>query len=226
MIYLYWEDAGSPRHWYYSLCLETVRRHNEVVLLGTDDVGTLPDGLRDVYVIHRVDWIRKDWVARHGGLWLDMDFVCFESLKPLEAVGAAFDFVGFKEWPGNWMDNFFAGRPGSKVLRHAADYALERCRRGSPAWLSTNADAIADALGNHPWGRHLQIPTHLVSPVSVLDPGWFTADLPASEDLGGFDCFGFMTSYHGLRDWLANQTRESFLAGGSRLAGLFRRALG
>jgi len=31
MIYLYWE--GDIRHWYYELCLETIRIHNPSVVV-------------------------------------------------------------------------------------------------------------------------------------------------------------------------------------------------
>jgi hypothetical protein len=228
-IYLYWE--GDNRHWYYSLCLRSVHRHNPTArLLSRQDVeaviGTLPPELDRVYVIHRVDWLRKKFVEAVGGLWLDMDFICFRPLDSLVALAKDFDYVSYREWPGNQMDNLFAARKGSPILRDAAEYALEQVRRHGQdvAWLSTNADAINHALKQNAWGFHLEISTHLISPVTVMDPHWFCADLAPWENLDEFQCFGFITSYHGLRGWLASQTEEQFLNGRSRLAALFRRA--
>ncbi|AMV24186.1 hypothetical protein VT84_07300 [Gemmata sp. SH-PL17] len=228
-IYLYWE--GDRRHWYYDLCLETVRAHNPTArVLTRRDVegvlGPLPRELDDVYVTHRVDWIRKAFVARAGGLWLDMDFVCLKPLGSLVGLAADFDYVGFREWHGSWMDNFFVARPGSVILGAAAEYALGQVREygANMGWLSASTEAIEHAFARHPWCAYLQIPTHLVSPVSVMEPHWFCGDL-GGDDLGQFDVFGFMTSFHGLRGWLEGQTRDQFLSGPSRLADLVRRAL-
>jgi hypothetical protein len=229
-IYLYWE--GTARPWYYSLCLRTVLKHNpHARLLGRQDVedviGPIPPELDKVYIIHRVDWIRKKFIEAVGGLWLDMDFICFRSLDSLAALANDFDYVGYREWPGNQMDNFFAGRKGSRVLHDAADHALEQVRRfgRDVSWLATNAESIDHAMQRNAWSFHIQIPTHLISPVTVMDPHWFCADKAPWEDVSGYQCFGFITSYHGLRGWLASQSEEEFLSGRSRLASLFQRSL-
>lgn len=229
-IYLYWE--GADRHWYYDLCLRTVLAHNPTArVLGRADaeavVGPLPPELDAAYVVHRVDWVRKAFVERVGGLWVDMDFVCLRPLAPLAGLAAAFDYVGYKEWHGSWMDNLFAARAGSPVLAAARDFALDQVRAQGAAvrWLATNTEAMDHALGRHPWCNYLQVPTHVVSPVSVNEPHWFRAPAAPGE-LDGYAPLGFMTSYHTLRHWLAGQTEAGFLAGPSRLAALVRRALG
>ena len=229
-VYLYWE--GERRHWYYDLCLETIMYHNPTAQVLSrkhveEVVGRFPSELASVYITHQVDWIRKAFIAAVGGLWLDMDFICFQSLQSLANLADDFDYVGYKEWSGNWMDNFFVGRPGSQFLLTAAEYALDQMRQHGKdmPWLSASADAISHAFGHHNWCNHIHVPTHLISPVSVMDSNWFTRQMDESDDLHAFRSFGFMTSFHGLRSWLQSQTSAQFRGGRSRLAGLFRRAL-
>jgi hypothetical protein len=230
-IYAYWE--GPQRHWFYDLCWQTVLRWNpDARLLGRADVegvlGLLPSELDDVYVVHRVDWLRKAFIGKVGGLWLDMDFVCWSDLSPLVDVGRGFDFVGWKEWHGTgWMDNLFAARRGSPILQDAADYALAQVRAAGKdvQWLATSSHAMNYAMDKHCWGPWLEIPTHLVGPVSVMDAGWFFGDLSADR-MEDFRSLGFMTSMHGIGAWIKSfATPEKFLADKSRLAAIVRRGL-
>lgn len=230
-VYGYWE-GGEP-HWFYRLCWDTVRRWNPTAcLLGRADVeaelGPLPAELDQVYVIHRVDWVRKAWIGRVGGAWVDLDYVCWAPLDWLAATDL--DYVGWAEWHGTGtsMDNLFAAAPGSPILAAAADYALEQVRAAGRdvRWLATNAEAMTHALTLHRWGRWCLLPTHLVGPATVMDPSWFTADDdPRCAD--GYQSLGFMCSMHGLRGWLDSVgSAEKLLAGRSRLASLLRRGLG
>ncbi len=230
-IYVYWE--GSQRHWYYNLCLKSIIQHNpRTIVLSRADVedilGPIPRELDGIYVTHRVDWIRKAFIAAVGGMWLDMDFICFRSLEGLAQLATSnFDFVGFKEWGGNWMDNFFVASKGSKLLHTAADYALAQARlhgKNLP-WLAMASDAIGYAFRRNEWCNWMEIPTHLISPHTVNDPHWFTKQPDTQDDIGPFRSFGFMTSFHTLRGWLNSQSENEFLNGNSRLLAIFRRAL-
>jgi hypothetical protein len=236
-IYAYWE--GSNRHWYYDLCWQTVLRHNpDAKLLSRHDVeeiiGPLPEALNNVQITHRVDWIRKAYIGAAGGLWLDMDFVCLRPLARLEALAEDFDFVGWQEWPWDysktpraslWMDNFFVGCYGSRLLQSAADYALEQAQNNGKrmSWLSASADAIDHAMREHPQSNWMQIPTHMISPVSVMNPKWFTGDNDGS-DIYSYRAFGFMTSFTGICSWMKKtfRTADEFLASNSRIASIVR----
>ncbi len=231
-IYSYWE-GGRP-HWYYDLCWQTIRKWNPGArLLGRTDVeqvlGPIPPELDRVYVTHRVDWIRKAFIHAVGGLWLDMDFVCWCDLSPLAEASRAFDFIGWKEWQGTgWMDNFFAARVGSPILRDAADYALAQVRAfgNDMLWLAASADAVNSAMQTHQWAPWLQIPTHLIGPVCVMDREWFFGDR-GKDNIHEFRSFGFMTSMHSMSGWLDNlASPEALLESPSRLAAIVRRGLG
>jgi len=232
-IYAYWE--GDDRHWYYDLCWDTVIRHNpNAVLLTRTDVedvlGRLPQELDLCYVTHRVDWIRKAFIYKVGGLWLDLDFICWQCLEPLVALADAFDYVGYREWHGTgYMDNFFVARAGSPILETAMDYAMQEIRQNPHdlQWLATNAYAINHALREHKWKAWMEIPTHLISPISVMDRDWFAANADDSINVHSFVSFGQITSFHGIGDWIKSRFRspEELLKSQTRLGALFRRAL-
>ncbi|MEM4218316.1 MAG: hypothetical protein QXZ09_09875 [Candidatus Methanomethylicaceae archaeon] len=230
MIYAYWE--GTTKHWYYDLCWQTVLKWNpRATLLSRSDVeaalGQLPKALDSVYITHRVDWIRKKWIATFGGVWLDHDFVCWQPLDWLETLASTFDYVGYKEWHGTgWMDNLFAARKGSSILECAADYAMAQIERFGTRiqWLATNAHAMNHAVEKHKWGYVMQIPTHLVSPISVMERDWFASEDPI--DIDQFAAFGQITSFHGHGDWIKARfsSPDELLRSRCRLAAVFRRA--
>ena len=227
-IYAYWE---GPKNWYYDLCWQTVRYWNPgATLIGPKEVeeviGPIPKELQDVYIIHKVDWIRKKWIHAVGGLWLDCDVICWSDLSPLVAAGEAFDFIGYKEWhETGWMDNFFAGRKGSVILKDAADYALNQVQRTKPniPWLSTNADTMNNVLTKHKFGFYMQIPTHLVSPVSCTQKSWFVSQI--EDDINGYKSFGIITSYHCIGELLKTfSNAEQLMRSNTNLKACFQRA--
>jgi hypothetical protein len=194
-------------------------------------VGTFPAEVEAAYVVHRTDWIRKEFIRRTGGLWVDMDFVCWSDLAPLAEVGQSLDYLGWQEWHGTgWMDNFFAARADSPVLQTAAEFASAQLRQhgANVSWLATSSSALNHALDEvHPWCRWLRIPTHLVGPVSVMDVAWFTGESDTADaEVARYGSFGFMASVHSLHDWLVAQERNTFLHGRTRLAAIVRRGLG
>lgn len=231
-IYAYWE--GDNRHWFYDLCWESVKRHTpNAVLLSKSDVedvlGPLPRELDNQYVVHQCDWIRKAFIHKVGGAWVDMDFVCWSDLSWMVEAAKTFDYVGWREWHGTgWMDNLFAARRGSVVMETAADYALDQMRQHGEhvAWLATNAHAMNHALGKHPWCKFLQLPTHIVGPVSVMDTGFFMRDV-GETNVDDYSAIGFMTSMHGIGAWLkAMSGPDELINGKSVLGAIVRRSLG
>jgi hypothetical protein len=232
--YAYWE--GDDRHWFYELCWQTVKRWNPAaILLSRRDVedllGEIPRELDEICVVHRTDWVRKAVIARVGGLWLDMDFICWTDLSPLARASPLFDFIGWKELHGTgWMDNFFAARRGSPIEVEAAAHALAEVRRQGKdlGWLSTNADTMNYVIARHAQDRWIEIPPHLIGPVSVVSSDWFTAEEDnVDEEIAAFRSLGFMTSWQNLQYWLKGiPGPHALLAGRWRLSAMLRRGLG
>jgi hypothetical protein len=233
-IYAYWE--GDNRHWFYDLCWQTTKRWNPAAVLLSrqsveDLLGEIPRELADVYVAQRSDWIRKALIARVGGLWVDMDFICWADLTPLARACELFDYIGWKEPQGTgWMDNFFAARRGSPIEVEAAAHALAEVRRQGKdlGWLSLSADTLNYVIDRHARDRWIELPPHLIGPVSVLSSEWFTAERDdVDQEIAAFRSLGFMTSMHCLRGWLKDlPCPEALLAGKWRLSAMLRRGLG
>lgn len=230
-IFAYWEGCDRPA--LYELCLQSIASHNAsnfLIVEGPDHFTKLtgiklPDAIAQCYVVHRCDWIRKVLLHSFGGVYIDADFICFENLNWLVNLSERFDFVGYREWPGNWMDNFFAAKQGSTILHTAAEHALRAIEAGDTPWLAPNAHAIEHGIKAHEWDSFwLTLPTHLVSPISVLNAEWF---LTPTDDLhvAPHRCFGYMTSFHTLRAKIANWSRAELMEGKLRICHLLRLAL-
>lgn len=228
-LYSYWE--GEQRHWLYDACWDSIVRCNpSATLLGPADVaeiiGPLPDAVRSAYVTHRCDWIRKRVIHELGGAWVDMDFLCLRPLDFLMEQAKHFDYVGYKEWGGGWMDNFFAAKKGSQVLRVAADYALqalERYGRNLP-WLKASTEAVTYALDVNPWAIVNQLPTHIVAPFSAAAREAFFAPTTSDKELGS-NMLGMMFSMHSLGKYLPDSAK-ALESHNSRLGTMFRRCRG
>ena len=231
-LYCYWE--GENRHWFYDLCWQTTKRHNpDAVLIGRKDVGDLfgplPKVLEKAYCTHRVDWIRKKFIATVGGAWVDMDYICWSDLSWLTEMARGFDFIGYKEWnTGDWMDNFFAGRAGSKVVRESADFALGVLERkeGAIGWLEAATDAVRKSLDNNGWGQWIELPTHLVTPINCLDVSLWEQG-GADEDVANYNSWGVIPSRHALAELIDRfDGPDDLLASDTRLGACLRRGLG
>jgi hypothetical protein len=209
-----------------------VKRHNpSAVVLGPQDivdlVGPIPPALQNAYIAHRVAGSAKVALHALGGIWLDMDFVCFQPLEPIAQLHLRFDYVGYKEWGGGtWMDNLFVARKASPILRAAAEYAYSvlTAQAGPVNWIAPSSWAQVHAIEHvNPRGYWMRIPTHLVEPVDVNAP-WWLLEPPDGDEIERTKSFGFMTSFHAVRGLLP-RSPEELVASNTRLARILHRAL-
>lgn len=233
-IWLYWENIGRPKPAYYELCQQSVLKHNPSArIIGREEaeelIGPIPKELDEVYIIHRVDWIRKMLLWKHGGMYLDSDFICFESLAPLAGLARTFDFVGYKEWHSGIMDNIMVAKAGSPILKAAADIALDYVKRKGKnvKWLDTNNVAMEQAMESWRWkSKWMMLPTHVLSPVNVCDKDWFIQEQDGYALEHDKSCLGYITSYHTIKDWAQNRTKRELMSGNERVCHIFRHAFG
>ena len=231
-LWAYWEGERTP---YIDLCIETLQRWNpeSLRLIGPEDlaelIGELPPEVAGQGVAHRADWLRFELLYRFGGMWVDCDFICCQRLAPLLALAECFDYVGHTEWDGGAMNNFMIARAGSPVMEACAQHALEVFRSRPPDaihWYDPSRHALEAALAKYRWQAvWMNLPTHLIEPVTALDSSWFCSVPGPAEDPTDFTCFGFMTSNHTLRKHIARLAREELLGGERRISHLFRHAL-
>lgn len=234
-LYAYWE--GENRHWFYDMCWETVKLRNPGAIILSknnvvDIIGAIPKEIEDAYITHRCDWIRKEVIHALGGVWVDMVYICWSDLSFLKVQSQIFDYVGYIEWNGGWMDNFFAARKGSPILRAAADSSREViAMKGSKIeWLDASTGSIEPTIGKFKWSLINRLPTHVVTPVSSTDPNFFLGERE-EEAVRGYRSLGCMASYHTLRKHLNGSSarfhsRDDVLQSSTGLGACLRRALG
>ena len=176
-IWSYWEDAPGrgPRAAYLDLCLETIERHRgglELHVLNRDDaVEWIPDLDVERWMAlpapnYRSDYARSRLLARHGGIWIDVDTV---ALAPLERFLDEVDDTGMVCW-GRELGRFFGGlcaaRAGSEfVTNWVAEQDRVLSRRED--WSSLGYAALAQDVTWHLARRHpwKSVPIATVSPI-------------------------------------------------------------
>jgi len=229
-LYQIW--IGPPRHWFYDLCMETVRRHNPDVLVVTNPreiLGDLPKEILDEHFspVHRADWLRKMLLWKTGGMYVDADFICCHPLDSIRYLANWWDAVLYREWNGGLADSICAGRKNSVFWAEAAAEAMRYIRQywpKEPPWLACGTWSLNKAWEKHRWKRILELPTHFIQPVSIMDAAWFAADL---DEPPQHVCLGWMPSKHVMSQFLESfESAEAFLKSRSRLAWLIREALG
>ena len=255
-VYMIWEpkkDAKGnplPKPFYYDLCQRTVLNHNpKAQIVNMDEakeiIGGIPDVIKEHYIAHQTDWVRKMLVYSTGGLYVDSDFICLKPLDFLADMSNHIDMAIPKQPNGQWMDNFLVAKKGSETAKHAADVALrmmtnKRPRQGGPFsgipdkdgrpcinWLDPSAGALREAI-NH-WQRRsliLQIPTTWIHPMPLNRQWFFT---PKQNDGIPYvrSCYGYITSVHMFNKKINQfKSEKELLNSNTRVADLIKAGLG
>jgi len=164
-VWMYWEDVPGrgKRPEFIDLCIETIRRNCGLLvrLLDAESVSKLIDchpnwkELREP--AHKADYVRCVILHKFGGIWLDCDMICLNSLIPLSEMLADYDFVGFDQprYPDkeSWDDYrtaiiaAFAARPKSKFLQvwiEKMHETLDRAKDGVLKWEEIGSKIVRD----------------------------------------------------------------------------------
>ena len=141
------ETVGKPRIWqvwagndkmpeYLGLCRESVVRHNEgdfeIVLVNPDNLSHYIDAVHPAYdllsYVHKSDYLRCELLHRYGGIYLDMDTLCFRSLKPFYELLTYYDIVNqdATPWGGIVGNSAFGPTRASSNATTQWSYALAR----------------------------------------------------------------------------------------------------
>lgn len=130
------------------------------------------------------------------------------------------------------MDNFFAGKKGSVILKTAANYALSAMESKGKGirWLEASKCAIEHAIKKHPRRMYIKLPTHVVSPVPSTKRAFFVGKR-TDQRVSNFKSYGCMASMHVLRrrgsegNWtFPFSSSEELLSSPTGLGALLRRA--
>jgi hypothetical protein len=97
---------------YLELCLETVRKYNakdfEIILITPDNLTHYLTDIHPAYqylsYVHRADYIRCEILHQRGGIYLDMDTICFRNLQRWYDKIQDYDIVNYDGRP--WGEIF------------------------------------------------------------------------------------------------------------------------
>ncbi len=113
-IYLYWENKGSnKRPKYLDLCLETIKKYNNNVIVVTPEniYKYIPEDKvnKRIWLVdkipQRADYFRYHILHYNGGMWLDFDTICLKNLNYLFKYLDEYDMFIHSE-------QFFGCKPG------------------------------------------------------------------------------------------------------------------
>ena len=101
-IWMAW-TGHNPIPGYLQLCLESVRRHNQaqfnIVVITPENISDHLQDLHPAYpylsYAHRADYLRAVLLHRYGGIYLDMDTICFRGLVPWYELICEYDIVNY-----------------------------------------------------------------------------------------------------------------------------------
>ena len=226
MVWTYWE---GPCPDYIRLCLETIRRRCNAIVLDRASFDALWTEDRDVpidqlYVAHRADFIRAYLLRHYGGMWLDADCIVLKSLTPLAELLARYDLVAYREPTGSITNNLLLARPLTPVVNAFYGAVVEHVRHRRPiAWLEIGSIPLTAAIETHRERAAVLAPDRIM-PISWSEQGRFLgAAEPGSADQR--DALCYMLSNNSMPASVKSASRDELLGSLTLLGELFRAAL-
>ena len=214
-----------------SLCIESIVKNSNlpVNILSPNNLNEfLPLIRSDIWEIieiaHRADYIRACILRQYGGIWVDCDFICFQSLAPLLDNISEYGLCCSGQEPDKASIWFLASsKNGIQVTRwvSAMDHLFdEQGCNAAFGWNDIGSLMLTPILGET--GFHF-IERNLF--------GWIPYN--RSEELfqiesdlvENFNGFGFMLFNKMIGQILSKYSREEILQSGTMLGQLYRRAL-
>jgi hypothetical protein len=237
-IWSYWEDAPGrgPRAAYLDLCLETIERHRgglALHVLDRDDaVQWLPDlDLERWHALpapnYRSDYARSRLLARHGGIWIDVDTI---ALAPLPRLLDELDDTGMVCW-GRELGRFFGGLCAARAgAEFVTNWAMEQDRILSKRddWSTLGYAALAQDITWHLARRHpwKSVPIGTVSPIPWYEWRRFFSRVESPGHVLSADPVTVVLWNAVMAPRLQGRSRDDLLADSSLLARLVRIGLG
>jgi hypothetical protein len=130
---------------------------------------------------HRADFIRAWLLARHGGIWLDLDCVLMRPMDAIEPLTLTHGFVAHRDRQGWFPNGFMAAAPGSVVAAGFYSRVITTLRSGrTPGWIALGGEPLtAELRSRRPDEGWYELPTEAIQPVCWSKPERFFARAPA-----------------------------------------------
>lgn len=228
-VWSYWE---GPMPDYISLCAELLGMHNPSLEIVTDDTlalhGIDPESVAWIQHPQRSDVIRTELLARHGGMWSDLDCI------PMRDFGLVLDaartspagFASYHSTDRTIGYGFTAARADSPIIQAQAAHvrAIVAARR-KPGWLEVSTEPLTPIARAHK-GECALWPFYLVHPVSWSEMARMekrgTDNQHAAHVAANPSAFCYMLSNQGIGPEIRRLSRAELLESDRFISFLFR----
>lgn len=239
LITTYWEGPMYP---YIELCLETMRRDHDVLLLTAADAEKyLP-----VWVVesplwgqlkpaHRADLIRVAYLVECGGIWMDADCIVMNSLQPLwwEHLARG-EFYYYDDGSGPTNGLIFSSRRHPvlvewyrNVLAVFANHMRMGTSGSSIPWTSFGQAQLSEIVKS-PIGRVANLGKLRVQPIDWHAHKKFFVEYNDPKEARTHvwpAAYTYMLFNNLFPDWFKKASRDEILKGRWLISSIFRIAL-
>lgn len=234
-----WQFWSGPLPDHIALCLETVAAHHpgRVQLLTSvpDECWRVMGCVHpDTRPAHVADVLRAYLLWKHGGFWVDSDFLCFaplDTLVPQEPTVPHTHFAAYGRPDYDGYDNDFLWTSRASWVPElfrigVSDYLAKR--GGQVAlWGDIGAAILTDIFRTHGMVGVEKVPHERVS---LLRRGAYTLDLPLPDDEAAAwqvpeGCAGMMLVNSVSGPYLKDKSIHEILSSRTIVGHLFREAL-
>jgi hypothetical protein len=225
---MYWE---GPMPGYIQLCVRTVRRcYQSVRLLDRASFDAVQTKDRDVPIDHlgphhRADFVRAYLLARHGGLWLDADFILLRPLTAIFELPEQYTFCAYQESPDQYANGLLYSRRDDVVAHDYYERVRTHLLEGRPIdWLEIGAYALTPAVSANR-DRVYTLPQQLINPIPWNDT-WRYEQPGDPAELLEPQRLGLMMSNSSMSADTKAMSPAQVLASATLLGAVLRRVLG
>lgn len=186
-VFVYWENADGSLELppYIALCLATIKKRSAgstVHLLGESTAIDYLDDLRDDWyqlptIAHKVDYLRPRILNRYGGVFLDIDAICLDSVDRFFEPLDNYMVCGFGESPQKPFIGCLSSKSDSPLMREWAKRQDDNfCLQGN--WTHFGAGQLWECNFDH---TYQQYPLEQVEPFNWQLADKYDSNLDAAE---------------------------------------------
>ena len=220
-VFCYWRnlDGSSNLPPYIQLCFDTIQKYHPQVELITPETLSVDvcDDFGSFIPAHQADYLRPRYIAKYGGLFVDIDTIFFEDFYESEYFSEQAEMISFGYKQNQPTIGVLYGK---KDCHYMNQWTKEQDKRigKNKSWTSLGADSL--------WKIDLkssdchEYPATAIQPFRWTETEKFNQDIELEKQL----CFALFNKV--LPKNIKEMSRKELLESEKLIGKLFRKALG
>lgn len=218
-VFCYWRnlDGSTNLPPYIQLCFDTIQKHHPNVELVTPEnisVG-VPDEWYELIPAHQADYLRPRYIAKYGGLFVDIDTVFFEDFYESEYYSPDAQMIGFSYRKDSPTIGVLYGKQHCCYMEKWAEYQDKIIGRNNH-WTALGADSLWKVKFG---SDYFEYSAKHIQPFAWQENKKFNLDL----DIGDQMCCALFNK--NLPMAIKNMSREELLESDKMIGKMFRKGL-